>query len=154
MLLHVSSEFLPKVLVSFSFFVVQIVSRTIFMWPNRTVSQNWKQRHKKARWRLHNSSKNSRSSFSNISSSIEWSAFFLFLSYLILQVERKFLSHYWPKSLLRNSVITKIQIWGKKYAFFVNSAKSNFRIENVVGGENQVSKRLKNNPEFSLLCKP
>ena len=65
------------------------------------------------------------------------------LSYLILQVERKVLSHCGPKSLLGNSVITKIQIWGKKYAFFVNSAKSNFSIENIVGGENQASKCLK-----------
>ena len=75
------------------------------------------------------------------------------LSYLILQVERKVLSHCGPKSLLGNNIITKIQILGKKYAFFVNSAKSNFRMENVVGGENEVFKCLKN-PEFSLLCKP
>ena len=57
------------------------------------------------------------------------------LSYLILQVERKVLSHCGPKSLLGNNIITKIQILGKKYAFFVNSAKSNLRIEMFLVGK-------------------
>ena len=65
------------------------------------------------------------------------------LSYLILLVERKVLSHYGPKSLLGNGVITKIQIWDRTCAFFVNSAKSNFTIENVYDGENEVSKFLR-----------
>ena len=39
------------------------------------------------------------------------------LSYLILLIERNVLSHYRPKLLFGNSVITKIQIWGKNDTF-------------------------------------
>ena len=70
-------------------------------------------------------------------------------SYLILLVEKKVLSHYGPKSLLGKSVITKIQIWDRKCAFFVNSAKSNFTIENISDGENEVSKCLNKLPRIS-----
>ena len=82
-----------------------------------------------------------------------WLTSIFSLSLLILQVKRKLLSHFGPKSLLGNLVITKIETLGQKYGILVDFAKIGFKIENFLSGEGKASNCRKKQPKvFDFTC--